>query len=231
VNDGRWPPADARRALRRAYLRHRRGLRAGLVVIGTAAALGVVAPAPPPTLPVVVATADLPSGRVLTAQDVALAPYASAQVPAGAYQHLDDVVGQTITGPMRRSEPLTDARMTGAAALIASNGLVEAPVRLADAGAAMLLHTGDVVDVLAAVAEPAVSADALAAAPTTPGERMAAVVASAARVLAVPDLSGTDATGADGALVLLAVSPATARVLAAAAATSRLSVVIGSGRG
>ena len=227
MTGGSWPPAEARRALRHAYLRHRRGLRAALVAVAVAAALSVLAPAPAPTRSVVVAAVDLPSGRLLTAQDVALEPYASAQVPAGAYQRVDDVVGRAITGPLRKAEPLTDARMAGAAGLIASSGLVEAPVRLADAAVATLLRTGDVVDVLAAVADPAVPGDGADGA--YGGRGMATVVASAARVLVVPDGSGTDGTGADGVLVVLAVTPTTARLLAAAAATSRLSVVIGAG--
>lgn len=237
MTGGPWPPADARRALRRAYLRHRRGLRGALAAVAVAAALDVLAPAPAPTATVVVAVVDLPSGHLLTAQDLAVARYPEGQVPAGAYHRVDDAVGQTIAGPVRRSEPLTDARMTGAAALIGSSGLVEAPVRLADAGAATLLRTGDVVDVLAAGPDPTDGSGAigvagtLGGAPPPAGEGMAAVVASAARVLAVPSETETDGAGTDGALVLLAVTPATARALAAAAATSRLSVVIGSGRG
>jgi Flp pilus assembly protein CpaB len=52
------------------------------------------------------------------------------------------------------------------------------------------------------------------------------VVAASVRVLGVPAPPDSGVGGTEGALVVLAVTPTTARILAAAAATARLSVLI-----
>jgi multisubunit Na+/H+ antiporter MnhG subunit len=115
---------------------------------------------------------------------------------------------------MRRGEPLTDVRLVGPALLgsLARDGLVAAPVRIADAGASRLLKPGDIVDVLAAN-----DRDTRASAP---------VLAHGVRVITVP--AAEDAAGGldSGALVVLATTPATAALLARAAVTARLSVTI-----
>jgi Flp pilus assembly protein CpaB len=80
---------------------------------------------------------------------------------------------------------------------------VAAPVRLADAGVAGLVRTGDRVDVLA----------------TAPGAPEAAVVAGRALVLAA-----SSAPDDPGGVLVLAVDPATAARLAAATTTSTLTV-------
>jgi Flp pilus assembly protein CpaB len=99
------------------------------------------------------------------------------------------------------------------------DGLVAAPVRLADLAVATLLHAGDRVDVLAttAGADPA-SPDAT---PTVE------VVAEAALVLAVPTGEDTGAAAADDGLLVLAVHPGTAQRLAAAGAGATLTVTLG----
>lgn len=97
-------------------------------------------------------------------------------------------------------------------------------MRIGDGAAAGLLRAGDTVDVLAAGASPVVSAtvadDTQGAGPTGP----ARIVAAGARVLAVPPAESTDPTG--GALIVVAVPPATAADVASAAGTSRLSVTV-----
>jgi hypothetical protein len=90
--------------------------------------------------------------------------------------------------------------------------LVSAPVRIADAATVRLLRPGDRVDVIAAAASPAED-----------GED-ARVVAAGARVAEVPRVREPSPDG--GALVVLSVPRATAAVLAGAAATSRLAVVL-----
>jgi hypothetical protein len=90
--------------------------------------------------------------------------------------------------------------------------LVTAPVRIADAAAARLLHPGDRVDVIAADA----SGAAGAASPR--------VVAAGARVVKVPGTGGDAAES--GALVLLSVPRPIAAELAGAGAASRLAVTL-----
>jgi hypothetical protein len=112
---------------------------------------------------------------------------------------------------------LTDVRLVGPGVLRGlAVGTVAAPVRIADAEAAGLLRPGDVVDLLAASAVPD--------APT--GE--ARLVASSVRVLLSPrpQRFGMNAGLGTGALMLVATSPTTAALLAAAAVTDRLSVVL-----
>jgi len=91
------------------------------------------------------------------------------------------------------------------------DGLLAAPVRLADAGVVGLLHPGDVVDVVAA-----------------DSRGRGAVVAAAATVLSVPEAAsdplGTDPLG--GALVVLAVPSSTGVALAGAAAVGPLSLLL-----
>jgi Flp pilus assembly protein CpaB len=92
---------------------------------------------------------------------------------------------------------------------------VAAPVRLADSATVALLHAGDRVDVLAAPT----SSDGPVSSATT--------VARALQVLAVPAVGDADA---EGGLIVLAATPATAARLAAAAVGARLSVTVLPGR-
>ncbi len=198
------------RDLSRTARRHRALLAAGLTAAAVATALPVLAPPAAATQRVVAAAHDLAPGTPLVADDLTTVAVPQRLVPAGALTDAQDAVGRSVAGPVRHGETLTDVRLLGSG-LVQGKGLVAAPVRLADPATAALLHAGDRVDVLAAptgTAEPATTA---------------VTVASAVQVLAVP--STTD-TGAEGALVVLAATPATAARLAAAAVGARLSVTV-----
>jgi hypothetical protein len=107
--------------------------------------------------------------------------------------------------------------------------MVTTVVRLADPSAGLLVRPGSVVDILAAPLDAAVGLDPgpSATAPTE-STALAAVVASGVRVVGVPasDQSGLATT--QGTVLLVAVTPTTARVLAAAA-SARLSMAVRSG--
>lgn len=189
----------------------------------------VLALRPPPTgpagpavatTPVVVATADLPAGTVLTAGDLAAAGLPTGLVPAGTEGDPAALTGQQLAAPVRAGEPVSDVRLVGPGLWSAvPDGQVAAPVRLADLAVATLLRAGDRVDVLAAGAPGATAAPVVE------------VVASGARVLTAPTPAVTDGptagATADGGLLVLAVSPGTAARLAAAAATATLTVTLG----
>jgi Flp pilus assembly protein CpaB len=196
------------RRARRAYLRYRRVLAAALAA--AAAALVVRAGSAPPaeSVPVIVAAHDVSGGTALGAADVRVARMPRALVPGGAFRAARRVVGSTVAAPMRAGEALTDRRVLGRS-LIAGFGaaLVAAPVRVQDADAVGLLRVGDSIDVYAA----------------STAQAPASLVASAAAVVLLPRVS-TDTRS--GALVVLAVTPATAARLAAASATSPLSVTL-----
>nr|MBA3619744.1 Flp pilus assembly protein CpaB [Acidothermales bacterium] len=151
----------------------------------------------------------------------------------------DDVVGRLLAAPARRGELLTDARLLGPGLLAGyPEGLVAAPVRIADSGAVSLLRAGDRIDVLAADPSPySTAADPAYAegdgAGASGGPAAARVVAPAVRVLTVPrapDGGPLDGGGfVDGALVVLAVTPAVAAELARAEVSARLSVLLRAG--
>ncbi len=197
--------------LRRAVARRRWLLASGLVAGSVATALPALAPAQAPGTAVLAAAHDLAAGTTLSDDDLTLVTLPTAIVPAGAVLVRERTTGRLVAGAMRRGEPLTDVRLVGPKLLAATGrgDLVAVPVRLAEPGSVAILHPGDRVDVLAA-------------ATTAEAPPSATVVAAAAAVVTVP----TQSTDMEGALVILATTPATAGRLAAAAVSSRLSVVL-----
>jgi Flp pilus assembly protein CpaB len=200
--------------LRRAVVWRRRLLAAGLLAGSAAFGLQVLAPPPAAGVPVLVAARDVPAGAVLADADVRLVQRPAGTVPSGALTGARQATGSTVSTGVGRGEVLTDARLAGTASLRGlGDGLVAAPVRIADGATAAMLRPGDVVDVLAAGAD---------------GASEARLAASAVRVLVVPR-SAQERLGlgsGEGALLLVATTPATAARLAAAAVSDRLSVVI-----
>lgn len=214
------------REVRRAVSWHRRLLAAAFAAAAVALGLSAVVPEPPPTELVLAAATDLAGGATLRAGDLRELRLPPDAVPAGVLRPGTEVSGRTIAGPMRSGEPLTDVRLVGPSLLSGyGEGVVAAPVRIADAGAVRLLHAGDVVDVLAA--ETTLASDPEG---RTASVRPARVIAAAARVLLVPapqdsgDGSGASLSG--DALVVFAVDRTVAADLARAAVTAQLSVTL-----
>lgn len=190
-------------------------LTAAVLALRPGPSPAVVAPAPPGA-EVVVAARDLPAGTALAVPDLRTVAMPTAVVPAGAARQPGALLGRVIAGPVRRGEPVTDVRLVGPGltAGLDPGTAVAVPVRLSDPQAATLVRAGDRVDVLGSPVDtrdgtPGVGADAVE-------------VAAGVRVLAV--LGGDDP--ADGTVVVVAASPATARRLAGAAATHRLTVTV-----
>ncbi|MCU1691391.1 MAG: hypothetical protein JWM64_482 [Frankiales bacterium] len=190
-------------------VRRRRGLiAAGLTAAAVASALPTLAPPVEPGTVVLAAARDLPAGAVLVAADVVRLELPARARPEGALAD-GPVDGLRLAGPVRRGEALTDVRLLGAGLLgQAGDGLVASPVRLADPAGAALVRAGDRVDVLAAAPDG--------------GAALAPTAASDVLVLAVP----APDEQVEGGLLVLATTPATASRLAAAAVSSRLSVVL-----
>ncbi len=196
-------------ALDRAVGRRRGLLAAGLTAGAVATALPHLAPAPPEGVVVLAAGRDLDAGTPLTDDDVVRLSLPLAARPEGVLTSLP--AGARVAGRVRRGEALTDARLLGAGLLGGATGdagLVATPVRLADPAEAALLHAGDRIDVLAAAADgrqesaPLAAADVLVLAVPVPDEHL------------------------EAGLVVLATTPSAAARLAAAAVSSRLSVVV-----
>jgi Flp pilus assembly protein CpaB len=192
-----------------------------------------------------VAARDLPAGHRLAAGDVSAGAWPPSARPAGV---VADPVGAILAGPVRRGEPMTDARLIGAGLLTGQPvGTVAIAVRLADPGGLVGVRVGERVDVLAGAS----TGGAVVGAVVGAQEDMPAparTVAEAALVLAVPgSAAGADApensgwgplgqsfggeaaapaaVGAAG-LVLLAVDGSTAARLVSAQGTRLLSMTI-----
>ncbi|WP_372490829.1 SAF domain-containing protein [Actinomadura terrae] len=104
-------------------------------------------PGPPPSVHVLGAARDLPSGTTLRPSDLRALALPPAAVPSGALH--TGATGRVLAAPMRRGEPLTDARLIGASLLEGhAPGTVATPVRIADAASVHLLHPGTRIDIL-----------------------------------------------------------------------------------
>jgi Flp pilus assembly protein CpaB len=203
--------------------RHRRTLGAVLVAAAVLVLAGQLRPPPPPTVPVVVAARDLAASTVLTADDVTVVRVPPEAAAPTALPQPDAVVGEVLAAPVAAGEALSSVRLRGASLLTGQpEGSVALPVRLSDAGAAVLLSPGDHIDLVAA---------------RTDGESSRGVtVAEHLPVLLVPG-GAVPATGVDaltsgagagsaadagGGLVVVAALPAQARDVVAASADGPL---------
>jgi Flp pilus assembly protein CpaB len=191
--------------MRALLSRHRRLLAAAFAA--AAAALALTATTPHPVgVRVWVAARDLPTGRVLSSADVILRPLPRAAVPSGV---VPSPRGRALSSPLRRGEPVTDARLSTGGPLAQSDPMMVAtPIRLADAAVARLLRPGYRVDVLSAREE---------------GPLPARTVASSVVVLAVPK---PDPDTDEGALIVIRTDRTQAAALARASVDSRLSITV-----
>lgn len=162
--------------------------------------------AEPPGRTVVVTARDLGSGTTLAADDVHRVRLPAASVPAHSTNHIDDVIGHTVAGPMRRGEVVTDRRIVRADRMSGfPAGTVLVTVRLADADALSSIRIGDRVDVVA----------------VDPEGAKAEVVARSVEIVTLP--RGDDRS--DGIPVGVATDEDTALRLAERALDARLSVL------
>lgn len=197
--------------LRRHLLVHRRLVGALLAALATWLVVQAATAPPPGTVPVWTAAADLPSGTVLTRDDLARTGFARDSVPASAVRSPAAVLGRTLAIPLGRGDPITPAHLTGSDALAGFPGRSAVAVRIPDADVAALLTPGQQVALVA----------------TDPqGGRPPERLVEDATVLAVPRASGgTSAGSLSGRLVVFAV-PAERSDEIAAAATSRYLAVV-----
>jgi pilus assembly protein CpaB len=123
-----------------------------------------------PTARVLVAVRDLAAGAALTSRSVRLVAVPADLVPAGAVVSLDAAGDRIIAAPVRRGEPITDARLLGPGLVagLSPPDMRAVPVRLADAQTATLLRAGDQIDLYATPVD-----TAFGAAPAVPGDEVA----------------------------------------------------------
>lgn len=216
----RWSQGR-RHAARRRFALLRRGRPLTLIRWALAGALFLVAavlaakPAAAgdePTAATVVTSRDLPLGSVLGPSDVEVVQVPVEIRPAGAIADPGAVEGRTLAGLARQGEPMTDARLLDEATR--PPGTVTVPVRLADAGIAGLLRSGNRVDVVALEGA------------AQPDEQLT----GGAIVLTVLDgdetAAGSSGDEDDGPLVLLAVPTEAAPRVAAASLARPVTVTL-----
>lgn len=104
-----WRSPDRGTRFRRDRLR--RVAAAGLAALAVWAGVTAVRPPAPPTSTVVVATAEVGLGAVVSAADLRLAQVPAEMIPHGALTSMDQAVGQRSIGAIRPGEVLTDARV------------------------------------------------------------------------------------------------------------------------
>jgi pilus assembly protein CpaB len=197
--------------LARAAGWHRRLLAGGLAAGAVALGLQALQPPPPPTVDVLAAADDLQGGSRLAADDLRTVALPAEAVPAGVLRPGDDVEDRVLTGPVRAGEPLTDVRVVGPSLLAGwGRSSVASPVRVADPGAVGVVRPGDRIDLIATL---------------TTGEARSRVVAADVPVLATPP-DAEQGSLTEGALLVVATTRTQAADLAAAAVTSRLSLVL-----
>jgi len=240
------------RSLVRAVSWHRRLVAAACAAVAVAAGLQVLRPAPQQRVPVVVAAASLPGGRVLTSDDLALRRVTPDAAPKQAVDDLRALIGRRLAAPVGPGEPVTAIRVVGSSLLAdyateLGPTAVITPLRVADAGPLVLLRPGDRVDVIAAPTggQPGLGAELPTDGPAVVGgagapaaaAQVARVVVSRAPVLAVQptapaadggplDGAGPAADAAGGGLLVLATTSRSALDLAGAAAGAAMSVVV-----
>lgn len=190
---------------------HRRKLAVVAAVAAVLTGVSAATPTGPPTLRVVRATTQLDSGAVVSAHDISLAEVAEDALPRDALVDPAAVIGRRVLGPVAEGQVLTQLHLLAEKAG-AGTGYVVAPLRLADPDVAGLLQPGSRIDVIAADQEGA----------------GAEIAARNVKVLTVPPPTSEQASGtaAEGALVLVEVDEKTATVLAKAAASTRISLVL-----
>lgn len=202
------------RSVRRFVSWHRRSLAAMVAFVAVYALVQALSAPAAIGRPVVVVTADVPGGSPLSRDQITLRTVPADLVPRAALVDPGLAVGRIPAAPVTSGSILTEAALVGPGMAGTSPGRVVVPARLADAALAGVLGVGRTIDVMA----------------TDPGSGEVSRVATDARVAALPaaddgGILGGGATG-DEVLVLLEVSRAESLALTAAAATSRLSVVL-----
>lgn len=149
ADDSRFPNLlTFRQRVRRAVLLRRRLLAAVCTAVAVLFGVQAAASPPPATVEVLTAARDLPSGEVLTRDDLVVAEFAAGTAPARVPAY-DEAVGRTLAAPLTAGEPVTELRLVGPSLLDGYPGLTAVPVRIPDPDVVALLEVGDRIDLVA----------------------------------------------------------------------------------
>lgn len=150
--------------------------------------------APLETVPVVVASLDLPIGQRVEAEQVAVARWPADFAPAGSFQRADEVVGQTLRQAVVKGEPLLGSRLAtraegqGLAAILDPGARAMAVKVDQVVGIAGFVQPGDYVDVIATITPD----DETRAALASQAAKMSKIILQNIKVLAVGEHMSTD---------------------------------------
>ncbi|MDA2809182.1 SAF domain-containing protein [Nocardiopsis sp. RSe5-2] len=211
-----------RRRTALALARHRGAVGTLCAAIALAGAVLLLRPVPEGGTEVVAAARDLSPLDPVAAADLEVRTLPADAVPEGALRPGEEPVGGSLTGPVRRGEVLTDARLADSPAAGYGPGAAAVPVRVADAEAAALVAPGDRVDLVAAPPGPSEAPPGFA--PDT--GRPPAVLAEDRPVVAVPDPQDGGAGGTGGAVIVVAAEGDEAAALAAASVRGGIALTI-----
>lgn len=135
-------------SLQKRWRRLQRPVAVVLISVG-ALMLWAQKHAPPATEATVVAISDVPAGQTVQSSDVQVRPWPIAHRPEAAARSPDVIVGRSATSAISAGEPLTPARVAGAAALDALGaGLVAVTLPEDPMTASGLVRPGDRVNVV-----------------------------------------------------------------------------------
>ena len=138
-------------SLDRRWQRVRRPLAVALIAAGALMMWGREN-APVPTIPTVVATADVAAGEVVGPDDVDVTQWPAASRPPPASSDPATIVGRRAAAAIRSGEPLTEQRVMGPSLLAATGPNAVAVALPSDPLAASgLVRPGDRVDVVGEV--------------------------------------------------------------------------------
>lgn len=194
-----------RRRWRVLVWRYRYVLAAGLAAIIVTGLVRELRP-PPPGEVIVVAAVDLPAGEPITAAQITTTRAGST--PSGL---ADDPVGHSPVVTIPAGHPIAETMLlTPEFSQHAPPGTVIAPVHVADPAVLTLLEVGHRVDLYSAV----------------PGGGDADLVASGARVLAIPQMAGGLFNDGEHKMFLAAIRESEASLFTGASALAPFHVVI-----
>ncbi|MDN5853374.1 MAG: SAF domain-containing protein, partial [Actinomycetia bacterium] len=207
------PLRPVTRAVRRFVLTYRRPLAGVCAALAVVAGLSAVKPPAPETTPVVVAAHDLTSGTDLSDDDLQVRQVPPDVAASNAYAAVDAVVGESLSGPVRRGETITDMRLIGTDLLAGyPTGSTLATVRIADAQSLWGVEVGVYVDIIG------VDVD---------GKRSGKVLADDAQVVAIPESDTESMAGpSSGVSVVVCVPADTAVDLTQASSRMQLGVIV-----
>lgn len=168
----------------------------------------------------VVAAKTLKPGTVLQAADVKLIPWPAEQLPKGAYQSADQVLGNTVFDPIGEDEPLLAVQLASASSGTGGSGVPAGmravSVHVTDStGVLALLRSGQKVDVQVVVGRG-----------TKPDEAQVRTALENLEVLSVTPQPEAGSQGLNLPVVTLLAKPKEADVLALADSGARVRLTL-----